>query len=110
MHLGCEAHFGLWRRYFCVVPCSLDGKLYEVGAAEVCHIDGTDYPSGTPREDTDIWLSEWFYIEDVPLLDPVRPRLPPFSSEPPKKHYCWRPRSAVQEDDADTVKLAAQVK
>jgi hypothetical protein len=87
MHLGCEAHFGLWRRYFCVVPCSLDGKLYEVGAAEVCLIEGIEYPAGTPREDADIWPSMWFYIEDVPLLDPVRPGLPSFSSEPPMKHY-----------------------
>jgi hypothetical protein len=35
MHLGCEAHFGLWQRYFCIMPCSPTGKLYEVGAAEL---------------------------------------------------------------------------
>jgi hypothetical protein len=85
MYLGCEAHFGLWRRYFCLVLCSPTGALFEVGAAEVCRIDGTSYPSGTPREDSDIWPSEWFYIDDVSLYDPVWPGLPAYSSEPPKK-------------------------
>ena len=28
------------------------GKLHEVGGPEVCHIVGTGYPTGTPREDT----------------------------------------------------------
>lgn len=60
MHLGCEAHFGLWRRYFCLVPLSSAKQLYEVGAAEVCRIEGTEYPSGTPREDADVWPTEWF--------------------------------------------------
>ena len=27
MYLGCEAHFGLWRKYFCIVPCSLDEAI-----------------------------------------------------------------------------------
>ena len=31
MHLGCGAHFALWRKYLCIVPCSLAKKLYEVG-------------------------------------------------------------------------------
>ena len=85
MHLGCEAHFGLRRNNFCVVPYSPTEKLYEVGAAEVCRIEGTAYPPGNPQEDIDVSPTEWFYIDDIPLLDPVRRGLPDFSSAPLKK-------------------------
>lgn len=85
IHLGCEAHFKLWRKYFCIVPCSADERLSEVGAVEVCRIEGTDYPSETPRDDTKVCPSECFNIEDVPLLDPVWPRLPRSLQSP--QHY-----------------------
>lgn len=87
MHLGCEAHFELWRKYFCIMPCSLVEKLYEIGAAEVCRIEGTKYLPATPRESTDVWPTKWFYIDDVPLPAPVWHGLPSFSMEPPKRWY-----------------------
>ena len=109
MCLECEAHFGLWRWYFCVMPCSPVEKLYEVGAAEVCRIEGTEYQPRTPREDNVVWPTVWFYKDDVPLEEPVRPGLPSFSSEPPRRRYSWRPRSTAQEEGADVINLAAQV-
>ena len=33
--LGVEAHFGLWRELFCLVPRSKKGSMYQVGGAEV---------------------------------------------------------------------------
>ena len=35
LFLGCEAHFALWKRLFCLVPCSQKGSIYQVGGAEV---------------------------------------------------------------------------
>ena len=84
MFLGCEAHFELWRKYFCLVPRTRDKTIFEVGGAEVCRIAGTGYPMGTPKEYEE-WPSEWFYIEDVPLFDPARRGLPEYSDDPPKK-------------------------
>ena len=109
MFLGCEAHFGLWQKYFCLVPRSREGVIYEVGGAEVCRIAGTGYLPGTPKEDTENWTSEWFYMADVPLYDPARRGLPEFSHIPPKKRFNWRPRSPSQEKDAEVKRLAAQV-
>src|SRR3990170_7424185 len=65
LHLGCQAHFRLWRKYFCIMPCSSADKLFEVGGAEVCRVDKTGYPAGTPQEEADYWPSEWFYVTDV---------------------------------------------
>ena len=50
-------------------------------------------------------LSEWFYIEDVALPDPVRMGLPEFSSAPLKKRHSWRPRSLEEEDSAEVRQL-----
>ena len=85
LFLGCEAHFELWKRLFCLVPRTQRGSLYQVGGAKIWHIAGTGYLSGTPKKSSEDWPSEWFYMEDVPLLDPVRRDLPEFNNAPLKK-------------------------
>ena len=50
LFLGCEAHFELWRRLFCLVPRTQKGSLYQVGGAEIWRIAGTGYLSGTPKK------------------------------------------------------------
>lgn len=85
--LGCEAHFDLWCKYFCLVPRTRDGSIFECGGAEVCRIAGAGYLIGTPKEDDETWQGEWFYISDVLLESPLRKGLPPFSLSPPTKRY-----------------------
>ena len=85
--LCCEPHFDLWRKYFCLVPRLREGSIFEVGSAEVWRIAGTGYPIGTPQKDPEGWTSAWFYIEDVPLTDPIREGLPEYSNDPPIKRY-----------------------
>ena len=41
LFLGCEAHFDLWRKYFCLVHRSKKGSIFEVGGTEVWRIGGT---------------------------------------------------------------------
>ena len=62
LFLGCEAHFDLWSKYFCLVPHSQKGSIFEVGGAEIWRIGGTGYLSGTPKKASEEWPSEWFYI------------------------------------------------
>ena len=50
LFLGIEAHFGLWKELFCLVPHSKKGSMYQVGRAEVWRIAGTGYLSGTPKK------------------------------------------------------------
>ena len=50
LFLGVEAHFGLWKELFCLVPRSKKGSMYQVGGAEVWRITGTGYLSGTPKK------------------------------------------------------------
>ena len=76
LFLGVEAHFTLWKRLFCLVPRSQEGSIYQVGGAELWRIAGTGYLSATPKRASEDWPSEWFYIDDVPLPDPVRIGLP----------------------------------
>ena len=45
----------------------------------------------TPKKASEDWPSEWFYMEDVPLPDPIRMGLPKFANAPFKKHHSWRP-------------------
>ena len=71
LFLGCEAHFELWKRLFCLVPRNHEGSIFQVGGAEIWRITGTGYLSGTPKKTSEDWLSEWFYIEDVSLPDPI---------------------------------------
>ena len=49
LFLGCEAHFELWRKLFCLVPRNQEGSIFEVGGAEVWRIAGTGYLSSTRR-------------------------------------------------------------
>ena len=93
LFLGCEAHFELWRKFFCLVPRHRGGSIFEVGGTELWRIAGSGYPIGAPKEVSQEWSSEWFYIEDVPLPDPVRRGLPEFSSAPLKKLLGWCPKS-----------------
>ena len=101
LFLGYEAHFELWKRLFCLVPHTQRGSLYQVGGPEIWRIADTGYLSGTPRKASEEWPSEWFYIEDVALPDPVRRGLPEFTSVPLKKRHSWRPRSLEEEDSAE---------
>ena len=50
LFLGCEAHFELWKRLFCLVPHTQKGSLYQVGGAEIWRIAETGYLSGTPKK------------------------------------------------------------
>ena len=43
-----------------------------MGGAKVWRIAETEYLSGTPKKAPDNWASEWFYIDDAPIPDPVR--------------------------------------
>ena len=85
LFLGCEAHFELWQRLFCLVPRTQEGSIYQVAGAEIWRIAGTGYLSGTPKKTSEDWPLEWFYIEDVPLPDPIRIGLPEFDNAPLKK-------------------------
>ena len=108
LFLGIEAHFELWRKLFCLVPRNHEGSIYEVGGAEVWRIADTGYLSSTPRKASEEWPSEWFYIEDVALPDPVRKGLPEFASVPLKKRHSWRPRSLEEDDSAEVHQLLAR--
>ena len=81
-----------------------------MGAAEVWRIAGTGYLSGTPKKASEDWPSEWFYIEDVLLPDPVRIGLPEFDSAPLEKHLSWRPRSPQRESDRDIIYLMGRIR
>ena len=69
------------------------------------HVAGTGYLSGMPKK-----ASEWFYIEDIALPDPVIMGLPEFSRAPLKKRHNWRPRSLKEEDSAEVRQLMSKIK
>ena len=73
-------------------------------------IAGTGYLSGTPKKASEDWPSEWFYIDDVPLPDPIRVGLPEFNSAPLKKRLSWRPRSSQRESDRDVLYLMGRIR
>lgn len=109
--LGCEAHFELWKKFFWLVPRHQGGgSIFEVGGAKVWHIAESGYPVGTPKRGSEEWSLEWFYIEDVPLSDPIRCELPEFSSAPLKKLFSWRPMSPRQEDSVEVMRLVSKVR
>ena len=81
-----------------------------MGGAELWRIDGTGYLSGTPKKASEDWPSEWFYIDDVPLPDPIWVGLPEFNSAPLKKRLSWRPRSSQRESDRDVLYLMGRIK
>ena len=101
LFLGCEAHFDLWRRLLCLIPHNQGGSVFEVGGAKVWRIAGTGYLPSTSKKAPKEWPSEWFYIDDVALPDPVRMGLPEFSSAPLRKRHSWHPRSLEEEDSAE---------
>ena len=107
---GCRGSFALWKRLFCLVPRSHEGSIYQVGGAELWRIAGTGYLSGTPKKASEDWPSEWFYIEDAPLPDPVRIGLPEFSNAPLKKCLSWRPRSPQRENDRVVFYLMSRIR
>ena len=92
------------------MPRSQEGSIYQVGEAELWRIPGTGYLSGTPKRTSEDWPSEWFYIDDVPLLDPVRIGLPEFNNAPLKKRLSWRPRNPQRETDRDVLYLMNQIR
>src|SRR3954467_15548980 len=110
LFLGVEAHFALWKKIFCLVPRSQEGSIYQVGGAEVWRIAGTGYLSKTPKKASEDWPSEWFYIDDVPLSNPIRAGLPEFNSAPLKKRLSWRPRSSQRENDRDVLYLMGRIR
>ena len=73
-------------------------------------IAGTGYLSGMPKKSPKEWPSEWFYIDDVGLPDPVRIGLPEFSNAPLKKRHSWRPRSLEEEDSVEVSLLLGKIK
>ena len=72
-------------------------------------IAGAGYLSGTPKKTSEDWPLKWFYIEDVPLPDPIRIGLPEFDNAPLKKRQSWRPRSPLEEDDRDILYLMSRI-
>ena len=81
-----------------------------MGGAEVWRIAETGYLSGTMKKASEEWTSEWFYIEDVVLSDPVRRGLPEFTSVPLKKCHSWRPWSLEEEDSAEVQQLMGKIR
>ena len=80
-----------------------------MGGAEIWRISETGYLSGTPKKTSEDWPSEWFYMEDVPLPDPIRMGLPEFTNAPLKKRYNWRPWSSLEDDDMDVLYLMSRI-
>ena len=70
----------------------------------------TGYLSGTPKKASVEWPSEWFYIEDIALPDPVRMGLLEFSCAPLKKRHSWRPRSLEDEDSVEVRQLLSKIR
>ena len=73
-------------------------------------IADTGYPSGTPRRASEEWLSEWFYLKDVAIPDPIRKGLPDFASVPLKKRHRLRPWSLEEDDSAEVRQLLGEIK
>ena len=95
-----------------VLPCApfLGGSIYQVGRAELWRIAGTGYLSGTPKKASEDWPSEWFYMDDVPLPDPVWSGLPENNNAPLKTRQSWRPRNPQKETDRDILYLMDRIK
>src|SRR4051812_50215892 len=55
-------------------------------------------------------VPQQFYIDDVPLPDPVRVGLPEFSMAPLKKRLSWRPRSSQRENNRDVLYLMGRIR
>ena len=94
-----------------VLPCPSQpgGSIYQVGGAEIWRIAQTGYLSGTPKKASEDWPSEWFYVDDVPLPDPVRTGLPEFTNTPLKKRQSWHPRSPQEEENREVFYLMSRI-
>ena len=80
-----------------------EGSLYQVGGAEIWCIAGTGYLSCTPNKTSEDWPPELFYMEDVPLPDPIRMGFPEFDNSPLTKRRSWRPQSPQEEDNGEVL-------
>ena len=80
-----------------------------MGEAKIWRIAGTGYLSGTPKKTSEDWPSEWFYMEDIPLPDPIRMGLLEFDNAPLKKRHSWRPRSPQEEDNREVLYLMGRI-
>ena len=78
--------------------------------AEIWRIAQTEYLPGTPKKASEDWPSKWFYVDNVPLLDPIRTGLPEFSNAPPKTRRSWRPRGPQEEDTREVHFLMSRIK
>ena len=67
-------------------------------------------PIRNPKEGVRGLAFEWFYIDDVPLPDPIRVGLPEFNSAPLKKRLSWRPQSSQRESDRDVLYLMGRIR
>ena len=81
-----------------------------MGGAEIWRITGTGYLSGTPKKTSEDWPSEWFYVEDVSLPDPIRMGLHEFTNAPLKKRRSWCPQSSQEEDNREVLQLMGKIK
>ena len=81
-----------------------------MGGGEVWRIAGTGYLSGTLKKAPEEWPSEWFYIEDIALPDPIRMGLPEFSNAPLKKRHSWCPQSLEEEHSTEVSQLMGKIK
>ena len=91
-------------------PSNQEGSIFQVGGAEIWRIAGTGYLSSTPKKTSEDWPSEWFYMEDVPLPDPIRKGLPELVNALMKKNQSWRPRSPQAEDNREILFLMDRIK
>ena len=62
-----------------------------------------------PKKTSEDWPSEWFYIEYVPIPDPIRIGLSEFDNAPLKKRRSWHPQSPQEEDDRDVIDLMSWI-
>lgn len=91
--LGCLSHFGLWCKYFCALPRKRGNTLLSCGGAVIYIVAGSGYLDGSPEESDENWQEEWFYLPDVPLVDPPQTSVATtFSPDPPRKLYNCRPK------------------
>ena len=80
------------------------------GGAKIWSVAETGYLSGTPKKAPENWPSEWFYVDDIPLPDPIRTGLPEFNNVPPKTRRSWQPRGPQEEDTREVHFLMSRIK
>ena len=73
-------------------------------------IAGTGYLSGTLKKASEEWPSEWFYIKDVVLPDPIWQGLLEFFTTPLKKSASWHPQSYEEEDSVEIKRPVSKIR